>query len=295
VGSVAELGLPLAIRNGSPALFKRMIALSLRKWRLEAGLPQKEAAKRLDRTIQHISNLEAGQLPTAADLELLLNFYGKTEHIPFMRELLAAARRARNWWTGMPGAAPKWFDLYLGLESGAAELFMYNTIVVPGLLQTRDYATAVLRGNPTLTEEQVVQTAELRLRRQKVLERDVRFEAVLDESVLYRRRGTETVMCDQLAHLIAMSEHPRVQLQVLPLDAGPAPAVDGGNFVAMTFPPDMEGDPGLVLLESLTGGIYLEKPDDIAEYQRASAILRSLAADRETSRAIIERAMKEVG
>ncbi len=292
-----ESGLPSALRNGSPALFKRMIALSLRKWRLEAGLPQKEAAARLDRTVQHISNLESGQLPTAADLELLLGLYGKADRIPFMRELLSAARKAKTWWTAMSGAVPKWFDLFLGLESGAAELFSFDTVVVPGLLQTREYATAVLRGNTDLTDEQIHQGVELRLGRQQILDRDrepLHFWTVLDESVLYRRRGNAATMRAQLKHLLEMSERPRIDIQVLPFDAGSTPAQDGGNFVVMTFPPEMEGDPGLVYLELLTGGQYVESPDEVAEYRRALTRLHALAADQKTSRGILERAMKEV-
>ncbi|HEX6360461.1 Scr1 family TA system antitoxin-like transcriptional regulator [Actinophytocola sp.] len=283
----------MALRNGSPALFKRMIALSLKKWRLEARLPQKDAAKRLDRTIQHISNIEAGQLPTAADLELLLGLYGKADQIPFMRDLLSAARKAKNWWTATSGAVPKWFDLFLGLESGAAELFTYNTIVVPGLLQTRRYAEAVLRGNPNFTREQLAKAADLRVGRQRILDRAI-FRTVVDESVLYRQRGDTATMRDQLTHLIEMSKRPRIEIQVLPFDAGPTPAVDGGNFVVMTFPPDMEGDPGLVHLESLTGGTYVENADEIAEYRRAVIELRARAADPHVSRGIIERAVKEV-
>jgi transcriptional regulator with XRE-family HTH domain len=278
-------------------LFKRTIALSLKKWRLEAKLPQKDAAKRLDRTVQHISNLESGQLPTAADLELLLGLYGKADRIPFMRELLSAARKAKNWWTAMSGVTPKWFDLYLGLESGAKELFMYNTIVVPGLLQTREYAMAVLRGNPDLNEEQVAQGADLRVGRQQILDREpepVRFWTVLDESVLYRKRGDAAVMRGQLEHLIEMSKRPRVDIQILPLDAGPTVALDGGNFLVMRFPPEMEGDPGLVHLELLTGGHYVEKPDEIAQYQRALTRLHAMAANQKASRGMIERAMKEV-
>ncbi len=292
-----ESGLPVALRNGSPALFKRMIALSLKKWRIEAGLPQKDAAKRLDRTIQHISNLEAGQVPTAADLELLLALYGQADRIPFMRELLSAARRAKTWWTGMSGAVPKWFDLFLGLESGAAELFSFDSVEVPGLLQTGDYARAVLRGNPDLSDEQVAQGVDLRLGRQQILEREhqpVKLWTVLDESVLYRRRGDASTMRKQLKHLIEMSERPRIDIQVLPFDAGASPAQDGGTFIVMKFPPEMEGDPGLVYLELLTGGRYFEKPEEISEYQRVLTRLHALAADQKASRGIIERAMKEV-
>lgn len=292
-----ESGLPSALRNGSPALFKRMIALSLRKWRLEAGLPQKEAAARLDRTVQHISNLESGQLPTAADLELLLGLYGKADRIPFMRELLSAARKAKTWWTAMSGAVPKWFDLFLGLESGAAELFSFDTVVVPGLLQTPEYASAVLRGNPDLSDEQVEQRIKVRLGRQRILDRETEpahVWTVLDESVLYRQRGDEVTMRTQLKHLLEMSKRPRVDIQVLPFDAGATPAQDGGTFTVMKFLPEMEGDPGLVYLELLTGGMYFEKPEEIAEYQRALTRLHALAADQKTSRGIIERAMKEV-
>lgn len=292
-----ESGLPPALRNGSPALFKRMIALSLRKWRLETGMPQKTAAVRLDRTIQHISNLESGQLPTASDLEILLSHYGKDDRIAFMRELLSAAKKAKNWWTAMSGVTPKWFDLFLGLESGAAELYSFDTVVVPGLLQTPEYAMAVLRGNPDLTDEQVEQRTKLRLGRQQILDREsepVHVWTVLDESVLYRQRGDAVTMRTQLKHLLEMSERPRIDIQVLPFDAGSTPAQDGGNFVVMKFPVEMEGDPGLVYLELLTGGRYVESPDEIAEYQRALTRLHAMAADQKASRGIIGRAMKEV-
>lgn len=292
-----ESGVPDALRSGSPALFKRSIALSVKKWRLESGLGQKDAAKRIGRTIQHISNLESGRLPTASDLELLLDLYGKADDIPFMRELLDAARKAKNWWTGLSGAAPKWFDLFLGLEAGAAEISSFHTVQLPGLLQTRGYAEAVLKGNPDLSDEQVAQGVELRMGRQQILDRKtdpVKLWVVLDESVLYRRRGDATVMREQLAHLLELSAQPRMDIQVLPLDAGSTPAQDGGSFVVMKFPAEMEGDPGLVYLELLTGGHYVEKPHEIAQYQRALTRLHALAVNQKASRAIIDKALKEV-
>lgn len=292
-----ESGVPDALRSGSPALFKRSIALSVKKWRIEAGLNQKDAAKRIGRTIQHISNLESGRQPTASDLELLLDLYGRQDDIPFMRELLDAAKKARNWWTALSGAAPKWFDLFLGLEAGAAEISSFDTVVVPGLLQTPAYAEAVLQGNPDLSDELVAQGVELRMGRQRIIDRKtdpVKLWVVLDESVLYRRRGDDEVMREQLAHLLEMSAQPRIDIQVLPFDAGATPALDGGSFVVMRFPAEMEGDPGLVYLELLTGGQYVEKPEEIAEYQRALTGLHALAANQKASRAIIDKALKEV-
>lgn len=299
VGTVDVSAIPPALRAGSPALFKRTIALSLQRWRKEAGLAQKDAAKRLDRTPQHISNLESGErLPSAADLELLLDYYGKPDRIPFMRELLSAARKASNWWKALSGAVPKWFDLYLGLESGAAELFSFDTMLVPGLLQTRDYAEAVIRGNPDIGEDKVRQGVELRVgRQQQILDREdepMHLWTVLDESVLYRIRGDAVVMHAQLAHLLEMSERPRIDVQVLPFDADPTPAQHGATFIVMTFPPAMGHDTGLVYLDLLTGGRYIEEAEEINEYQRALIRLHAFAADQKTSREIIKKAMKEV-
>jgi transcriptional regulator with XRE-family HTH domain len=248
VGTVDVSSVPPALRSGSPALFKRTIALSLQRWRKEVGLAQRDAARRLDRTPQHISNLESGErLPSAADLELLLDLYGKPDRIPFMRELLSAAKRAFTWWTAFSGAVPKWFDLYLGLESGAAELSTFESVLVPGLLQTREYAEAVIRGNPNLTDEQVDKLVKLRLARQLILDRDedpVHLWAVLDESVLHRKYGGAITMLGQLRHLLEMSERPRIDIQVLPYAAGATPAQQGGSFMVMRFPPEMENDPG---------------------------------------------------
>src|SRR5689334_8995730 len=99
VNRVNEPSVPPALHSGSPALIKRTLALSLQRWRKEAQLSQKDAAKRLDRTPQHISNLESGErVPAASDLELLLDLYGKPDRIDFMRELLSAAKKGRNWW-----------------------------------------------------------------------------------------------------------------------------------------------------------------------------------------------------
>jgi transcriptional regulator with XRE-family HTH domain len=289
---------PPALRSGTPALFKRTIALSLQRWRKDAGLAQRDAAKRLDRTPQHISNLESGErLPSAADLELLLDLYRKPDRIPFMRELLAAAKRARNWWVALSGAVPKWFDLYLGLESGAAELLTFEAMLVPGLLQTREYADAVIRGNPDLTDGQVAQLVKLRLGRQQILDREedpVNLWAVIDESVLYRQYGDNATMYSQLGHLLDMVQRPRVEIQVLPLDAGATLAQQGGSFMVMRFPSAMENDPGLVYLELLTGGRYLEDPSEISEYRRAMSNLHEQASDQKSSEEIIQRAMKEV-
>jgi transcriptional regulator with XRE-family HTH domain len=280
--------------SGSPALFKRTIALSLKKWRQEAQLTQKHAATRLDRTVPHISNLESGQLPTLGDLELLLDLYGKADRIPFMRELLAAARKATNWWTEMSGAVPPWFDLFLGLESGATELSSLDLAVVPGLLQTRAYAEAIFTLVPDLSADRIRESVEVRLnRQQRVLDgTGVHLQRILDESVLHRMRGGPAVTREQFEHLLEVSERPHIDIQILPFDSDAAH--EGGPFTIMKFPPEMEGDPGLVYIELPTGAQYFEKPEEIELFKQTLNRLRSSAASPEVSRRIIERRLKEV-
>jgi hypothetical protein len=173
-------------------------------------------------------------------------------------------------------------------------LHSFNSYLVPGLLQTAGYTEAVIQADQEVTEDTVRQRIELRLGRQRVLDREdepLRLWAVLDESVLYRRRGTPEVMAAQLEHLLEMSAKPRVDLQVLPLTAGTHQAHQG-TFDLMKFPLEMVGDPGIVYLESLTEGRFLEEPDTIAAYERVFARLRVHAASMKDSQALLQRAAR---
>ena len=190
-------------------MLKRWIGLELRRLRTAAGKSRPETAQRLKQSRTTIGHLEtARNLPSAAVLEVLLGFYDVPERLPFLLDLVEAARKGRNWWDRLAGAAPAWFDLYLGLEAGAAELTSFDTYLVPGLLQIREYAEAVIHGDPDASEEEVQRRVELRLGRQQILDRDddpVRLWVVFDESVLYRRRGTPRAMAAQIRHLIEVS------------------------------------------------------------------------------------------
>jgi transcriptional regulator with XRE-family HTH domain len=285
------------LRDGSAALFARIIQLSMRKWREEAGYTQKDAAKRLDRTVQHISNLETKRLPGQSDMEVLLLFYAKDERIPFMCELLRAARKKANWWKAFSGAVPEWFDLFLALESGATEISSYDAMVVPGLLQVTPYARAIMRGNPDLEDEEVERRVDLRGNRQReILHRTTppHVWTVLDEAALRRTRGDKGTMLRQYKHLLEISDMPRLDIQVLPLNAGAVRADGGGTFTLMKFPPEMLTDQGVVYLELLTNGLFIEDPKKIVDYGLEMARLRARAADQKTSRDIINKVMKEV-
>ncbi|MCA1675366.1 MAG: helix-turn-helix domain-containing protein, partial [Actinobacteria bacterium] len=271
--------------------------LELRRLRTAAGKSRPETAQRLKQSRTAIGHLEtARNLPSAAVLEVLLGFYGVPERLPFLLDLVEAARKGRNWWDRLADAAPSWLDLYLGLEAGAAELSSFDSYLVPGLLQTPEYAEAVIRGDPDASEEEIQRRVELRLGRQKILDRDddpVRLWVVLDESVLYRQRGTPQVMAAQIQHLIDISERPRVDLQVLPLDAE-AHLAQQGSFYLLKFAAEMVGDPGVVYLDLLIEGRYYDEPEQVATYERAMTRLRVQAATLQDSRTLLHRAAKEV-
>ncbi|MGH3847445.1 MAG: helix-turn-helix domain-containing protein [Pseudonocardiaceae bacterium] len=284
------------VTSSSPAVLKRWIGLELRRLRQEAGRSRPEAAARLDQSRTAIGHLETGRnLPSGPALEILLGYYGVLERLPFFRDLVNAARKGRNWWDRLAGVAPPWFDLFLGLEAGAAEINIFAIYLVPGLLQIPEYAEAVFRADPVLTDEELQRRMAVRLGRQQILDRaddPVRLWVVLDESVLYRRRGTPQIMAAQIEHLIEASLRPRIDLQVLPLDAGAHLAQQGG-FQLLKFPAEMVGDPGVVYLELVVEGRYYEDPEQVARYDQAITRLRVQAASLEESRALMRRALKE--
>lgn len=285
------------VESSSPALLRRWIALNLKQLRQEAGKDRSEVMQRLDLSRAQVGHLEtATRLPSRPVLEILLDFYGKPDRLPDFLKIVEAAKKGRNWWDQLAGAVPPWFDLYLGLEGGAGEIRTFAAYLIPGLLQTREYAEAVVRGDPDFTDEEVQRIVDVRMRRQRILDRDVdpaRLWALIDELVLYRQRGDSAVMRAQIDHLITLSERRRIDLQILPRNAG-AHLAQHGSFSVLKFPTDWVGDPGVVYEEVLLGGRYHEDPEEIALYDRAITRLQALAATQEDSRAILQRARKEV-
>ena len=178
---------------------------------------------------------------------------------------------------GVRGRGPGWLEHYLDLERAASLIRTYEVAYIPGLLQTADYARAVLRSGHQGPETEVERRVELRLRRQQVLYRDdpVRLWAVIDETAMRRPVGGTAVMRGQIAHLIEVSGRSHVNIQVLPLSAGGHPA--GGGGVTMLRFSEAEL-PDVVYLEQLLTAVYLSKPGDSACYRD---VLDRLAAEAE--------------
>ncbi|MBV9010516.1 MAG: helix-turn-helix domain-containing protein [Pseudonocardiales bacterium] len=286
------------VTSSSPTVLRRYVALELRRLREGAGFKRQQVAERLRCVPSHISHLETMRnLPKAAELEVLLGFYGVAERTAAFLELVDAARKGRDWWLPFKGAAPEWFDLYLGMESSAVQIDSYDSMVVPGLFQTPAYAKAVIRaGEPELADAEVALRIELRMTRQDVLLRQPDPPAVwsvLDESVLHRPAGEPQVLLEQLDHLVKLLELPMLTIQVLPLEVGVHAGIEG-TFMILTFPPELVGDPGIAYVESRIGATYYEDPVEIMTYRNTLRRIQIQARTPEESQTLLVRRIEEL-
>ncbi len=180
---------------------------------------------------------------------------------------------------------PDWFQVYVGLEEAASLIRLYEVQFIPGLVQTADYARAVIRlGQPSATPEEVERRVGLRLARQEVLTKPggPRLWAVLDEAALRRPIGGEEVMRAQLVRLIEVAREPNITLQVVPFRSG-GHAAEAGAFTVMRFP---EVDlPDVVYLEHLTSALYLDKREDVEKY---TEVMERLSVEGESPERTIE-------
>ena len=267
-----------------PTALRIALGIQLRQLRQASRLTTVEAAEVIRATPSKISRLERGRTTARQrDVADLLSLYGVTD--PAEREeLLELARQtsAPGWWQQYGDVLPRWFESYVGLETAASVIRSYEVQFVPGLLQTEEYARAVISiSNAHASAEEIAHRVSLRMRRQELLARPGAPEmwAVLDEAALRRSPGGPEVMRAQLEHLLRVTELPNVTLQIVLFDAGPHAAA-GGPFSILRFPePDL---PDVVYLEQLNSAVYLDQPDDVTSYQ---TIMDQLCVQAETSTA----------
>jgi transcriptional regulator with XRE-family HTH domain len=278
----------------APPVRRRLLGAALRRFREQAGFTLEDAARMLECDRSKISRIETGQRGIRPkELRELLVEYGVDE--ARRDALVAIARQARQsgWWQSYSHVLSDAYQDFISLETSASAIWIYEAQLVPGLLQTEDYArtiaSASLVGERQEEREQFVQA---RLTRQQVLARDdpLQFWAVLSEGALRQLVGGPEVVRAQLAHLIEISStRPNVNLQVLPFSAG-AHAATSGPFAIMKFPeaPDL----GVVYLEGQTGGIYMESADEVARYTLVSEHLRASALSTTATARLIEEVVR---
>jgi transcriptional regulator with XRE-family HTH domain len=276
-------------RPSPPTVWRRWLAFELRRLREEAGLSQQQAAQECRWSAGRIGYIENAQQPLIEDdLQKLLTLY----RVPPERwgaYLSAAAEQQRGWWQRQgDGTVPPWLSLFVGLERGASVMRSYEAVVIPGLLQTREYAAATVRADfVPHTDGQVDELTTVRIARQGVLarrERPLRLWSVIDEAALYRVAGGPEVMAAQLDHVVAMGRRPNVTIQVLPYAAGVNPYAFG-PFRLLDFP--WPTDPGVVYVEHRDGAIFLEEPHEVTAHALVFQHLASLALPPEASAGVL--------
>lgn len=267
-------------RNGPTAL-RIALGAQLRRLREARGITSEEAAEAIRATHSKISRLERGRSGAKQrDVADLLSLYGVTDET-VREEMLMLARHANipGWWQQYSDVLPRWLELYVGLEEAASVIRTYEVQFVHGLMQTEDYARAVvLIANAHAPAEEIDRRVSARMRRQTLLTQPGAPElwAVLDEAALRRAPGDRDVIRAQLEHLLQITDLPNVTLQIVPFRVGPHAAA-GGPFTILRFPePDL---PDVVYLEQLNSALYLDQPADVTGYM---TVMNQLVVQAET-------------
>jgi hypothetical protein len=220
-----------------------------------------------------LHRIETGKVPvTVANVRALCWLYNADESITNALAELALGTSQEEWWDTNP-AIPDWFKLYVGLEASASRIHGYDGEIVPGELQTPDYARAVFAAEQPADPEAADRHVALRLQRQKTLfarKPATDLVTVLGEGALLRPVGGDAVLKAQIEHLRRLARHDHAQIKVLPFSAG-AHAAMAGAFRVLAF--DDPDDPDVVYLESHVGALYLEEPHEVEEYERIFALI----------------------
>ncbi|MGW7308771.1 DUF5753 domain-containing protein [Streptomyces sp. NPDC054835] len=248
------------------------IGARLRKLRDAAGISPAAAAEFIRCTESKISRLECAKVPLKERdvLDLLGLYCADPVEQAAAAELVALSNRP-GWWERYDNCVvPNWFDKLIGLQEGASVIWTYELLLIPGLLQTAEYAFAVTeKGFPLADRVDIEARVDLRLKRQEILRREdgPRLWALIDSSVVGRQIGTAEDMHRQIMHLVDLMGHPRVTLQIVPEDF----VVVGTPVTLIRFPLDV---PDVVYLENPLGAQYLDRPKETEHFR---ALLDPLA------------------
>ncbi|MFK0151485.1 helix-turn-helix domain-containing protein [Streptomyces sp. NPDC090493] len=279
--------------NVNPTVRRRRLGQELRRLRELKGMTAEEVAERLLVSQSKISRLENGRRSISQrDVRDLCGVY-EVEDQRVVESLMEMARdsRQQGWWHAF-GDIP--YSVYIGLETDAESLRVYEPQLVTGLLQTRAYAEALVQGAlPETSPADIEKRVQVRMRRQERITAEhnpLRLWVVLDEAALRRLVGNRLVMREQLEYLIEMSQQPHITVQVLPFECGAHPGLNG-QYAILEFAD--AADSSVVYLEGVTSDLYLEKAHDVQKYAVMYEHLRAQSLNVEQSRQFIADAAKE--
>lgn len=280
------------IDRRDPNALRFLIGRELRDARERAGRSQREAAERLGCTQTKINYLETGRnQQQPAEATVLLKYYGVDDaHVERIASLAGQADQA-TWWAGFEEAFPNWFRIFVGLEGLASSVFTYEPVLLPGQLQTPEYATALLNNHlrvPPIDAPQVVQA---RMARQRLTNTSnpLKYCAVIEEVVLDRLVGGPTVMRAQLEHLLKLMDLDNVEVHVMPLSVTVHDGLDG-DFMLLNF----DDAQSIGYIEYPAGALYVQQQDQLALYKMAADRLRSAALSTADTADAIRRRIREL-
>jgi transcriptional regulator with XRE-family HTH domain len=253
--------------GSAPTVLRIVLGKRLRTLREQAGVSFEDAARAIEvtpLTVRRIEKAEVGlRIPYVR--ELLVTYGVPAQEIDDFLELAREANQP-GWWYKYRDVLPEWFKAYVSLESEATVIRLYEPHYVPGLLQTHDYAAALLHvGFPNESKEDIDRRVSLRLKRQDLLVKSdaPAVWAILDETVLRRPVGGTEVMRAQIDRMLESLEQPKVRIQIMPLAVGAHPGAFG-PFHHFRF--GFSELPDVVYSENLTGAVYVDRPEDVVSY-----------------------------
>lgn len=277
-------------------MLRMLLGAQLRRLREHAGISRDDAGYHIRASGSKISRMELGRVSfKERDVTDLLEYYGVTDVAE--REKLVQLTREANatpWYQKFQDVVPDWFHVFVGLEEAAQLIRVYEVQFVPGLLQTEEYARAIImQGAPGVDPDEVERRVALRMGRQKLLTREnpPRYWVIMDEAALRRPMGGRDVHFKQIERLIDLVGEPNITLQVMPFKYG-GHAADGGAFTIMRFP---ETDlPDVVYMEYLTGAHYIDKPEEVERYAAVMERLSVAGTSPDRTREILTGMLKDI-
>lgn len=264
----------------------------LKRLREMAGLTQEDVAAQLEWHPTKVMRIETGRTaPHPNDVRLMVELYGLIDRDQVLALVkLARDARQQGWWYSYRDVLLNRYDFFIGLESEATTIRDFELAMIPGLLQTEDYASAVVSGGPLdYGAEEVGRRVEVRTTRQRVLTREDRPQlwAIMDESVVHRIIGGPGVMRAQIEHLLLAADQGGTTIQVVPYGAGPHPGL-AGPFIILGFAEPSESD--VVYLETVGGNLYVDKSEEARLFANAFDHLRAVALSPGDTRAMLRAA-----
>ncbi|MFB8773026.1 helix-turn-helix domain-containing protein [Streptomyces broussonetiae] len=277
---------------GSPTARRRRLSIELKRLRETSGYTCAQVGEALDWSGSKVNRMETGSgRVQPSDIDALCRFYGTSEELREFLKALARQAKTRGWWQVHGAGVPEWFNIYIGLEHDASTFRQYQCEVIPGLMQTASYASALHRTGAHLSPQDIDRAVQVRIERQAMLTRPDAPDAwfVVNEAALRNVIGERDLMREQLERVLETGELPSTTVQVLPFDSGSYPAT--GSFTMLGFP-DQE-DPDIVYRDGITDAVYLEGEHHVREYTRAFDGLRAAALSPQRSTRLIESVLKE--